>query len=199
MILASTASLFVIATWIVGGSVYATGGVVADTACIVMNPADFATRRSPLDSVTIALGGGVAKVCYGRPSARGRKMIGSDHVPFGSIWRTGANEPAMIHTTIALDVGNIHIGPGTYSLYTVPGEKEWEVIVNRSTSQWGAERNYTDAVRAQEVGRTRVSSVHTEHYVETFTIRAKSEPGGNATMVLEWENTRVEVPLSVTN
>ena len=63
-------------------------------------------------------------------------MIGGDAVPFGRIWRTGANEATMIHTTGALMIAGVHVEPGTYALYTVPGEREWEIVINRSYMQW---------------------------------------------------------------
>jgi hypothetical protein len=78
-------------------------------------------------------------------------------------------------------------------LYTVPGPKEWEIIVNRSISQWGKEDQYTDEIKAQELGRAKVKSQSTTSAVETFTIRA--EPAGkDANLVLEWEKTRVSIP-----
>ena len=79
------------------------------------------------------------KVCYGRPSLRGRQMLGTEHVPYGKLWRTGANEPTIFYTPVALQVAGIRVPPGVYSLYTVPGKTEWEVIVNRSITQWGHE------------------------------------------------------------
>ncbi|NIU19704.1 MAG: DUF2911 domain-containing protein, partial [Actinobacteria bacterium] len=92
-------------------------------------------RVSPLDSITFQVDGDPVKLCYGRPSARGRTMIGGPDVPFGRLWRTGANEPTMIHTTVPITVAGIAIAPGSYSLYTVPGEERWEVVVNRSITQ----------------------------------------------------------------
>ncbi len=165
-------------------------------ACINMTgdrmPA--ATRRSPLDSVRFEIQGAPVMICYGRPSARGRVIMG-DLVPYGSLWRTGANEPTMIHSSVALDIAGIAVEPGTYSLYTVPGESEWELIVNRSISQWGHESRYSDEVRAQEVGRVKVKSESTEEHVETFTIRTLPSSDGNATVLLEWERTRVTIPI----
>ncbi|KPJ94177.1 MAG: hypothetical protein AMS18_04275 [Gemmatimonas sp. SG8_17] len=168
---------------------------VSATDCIVMNPRGFDSRPSPLDSLTFEVGGNTVKICYGRPSARGRTMIGGESVPYGKVWRTGANEPTMIHTTTPLSIAGIDIGPGSYSLYTVPGEDDWELIVNRSISQWGRETSYTDEVRAQEVGRARVSSQRLDNHVETFTIRA--EPTSSRVAVfLEWEHTRVSIPVT---
>lgn len=116
-------------------------------------------------------------------------------VPYGKIWRTGANEPTMIHTSVPLQVGDLRVDPGTYSLYTVPGESEWQIIVNRSTEQWGIERQYTEEVQAQELGRVTVPAKQISEPVETFTIRAVPTDGGAVDLVLEWEQTRVAVPI----
>ena len=116
--------------------------------------------------------------------------------PFGKIWRTGANGPTLLRTPIALVIAGVRVPAGTYSIYTVPGEAEWQIIVNRSYSQWGQERTYTDEVRAQEVGRGKVSSERMDNHVETFTIRAKDLSDGTVQVILEWERTRVRVPVS---
>ncbi len=143
----------------------------------------------------VPLGGPRAMTVRRTLPARGRTMIGGEAVPYGQLWRTGANEPTIIHLPVAAEIAGIRVEPGSYSLYTIPGEQEWTVIVNRSTSQWGHESQYTEQVRAQEVGRGTVRSERTDSPVETFTIR--SEPGGQnqAHMVLEWENTRVRIPV----
>ena len=167
---------------------------LADTACIVMGRG-VEGRRSPLDSVTFAVQGSPVKICYGRPAARGRTMIGSERVPYGRLWRTGANEPSMIHTTVPLTIAGIEVAAGSYSLYTVPGEKEWQVIVNRSISQWGHERYYAGEVAAQEIARAPVKREQAGTYIEVFTIRAEATPEGNATLLLEWEDMRVRVPV----
>jgi hypothetical protein len=83
-----------------------------------------------------------------------------------------------------------------YSLYTVPGKSEWEVIVNRATEQWGHEDQYTAEVKAKEVGRAKVKTEAVNKPLETFTIRA--EPAGNnaASLVLEWEKSRIKIPVA---
>ena len=172
--------------------------VAPDTACQVLNPDRVPAqgRKSPLDSLTFTVAQHRVKVCYGRPSSRGRVMIGGKDVPFGKLWRTGANEPTIFFAPVAVTVAGIKVAPGKYSLYTVPGPKEWQVIVNRSTSQWGEESNYTDKVKAQEVGRATVGTEQLTAPVETFTIR--SEPAGSkgAELVVEWERTRIRIPLA---
>jgi hypothetical protein len=165
---------------------------LADTACPSRN-VPLQGRKSPLDSVTFTVGNKPVKLCYGRPSASGRTMIGG-LIPYGKLWRTGANEPTIFFTPIQLTVAGLKVPPGTYSLYTVPGDREWEIIVNRSVSQWGKEDQYTDEVKAGEIGRAKVKSEPIAKPIETFTIR--SEPAGSeAILVLEWERTRVRVPV----
>ena len=122
-------------------------------------------------------------------------MLGGADVPYGKLWRTGANEPTIFYAPVPLSVAGIKVQPGVYSLYTVPGKSEWEVIVNRSISQWGKEDQYTDEIKAQEVGRAKVKAETTSKPIETFTIR--SEPGGGkaASLVLEWEKSRIKIPV----
>jgi len=153
--------------------------------------------QSPLDSVTFHVNTSPVKVCYGRPSSRGRTMIGGESVPYGQLWRTGANEPTTIITPIPLTIAGIAVPAGIYSLYTVPGEKQWEIIINRSISQWGIESDYTASVKAQEVGRAKVKSEPVTTPIETFTIRSEPVKGNDkaASLTLEWEKTRVTIPV----
>lgn len=154
---------------------------------------EVAGRASPYDSTSFELGGSTAKVCYGRPSSRGRTMLGGTH-PYGQLWRTGANEPTTIHLPVAATIAGVAVEPGSYSLYTIPGETEWTIIVNRSISQWGIESAYTADIEAQEVGRGTVAAAQPEAPVETFTIRAEPAAAGTD-LILEWENSRVRVPV----
>jgi hypothetical protein len=166
----------------------------SDTTCPHRN-VPLEGRKSPLDSLTFTVAQKEVKICYGRPSSRGRVMLGGPDIPYGKLWRTGANEPTLFFAPIPLTVAGIRVQPGVYSLYTVPGKSEWEVIVNRSTSQWGKEDQYTDQVRAQEVGRAKVKTESLSQPVETFTIRAQPQGGGVTSLLLEWEKTRVKIPV----
>jgi hypothetical protein len=166
-----------------------------DPGCLTSASArSLAKRASPLDSVSFKLGSSEVKICYGRPSARGRTMIGGSNVPLGRLWRTGANEPTMIHVTGPVMIAGVKLTPGTYSIYTVPGETEWEIILNRSTEQWGDEGSYNEAVKKQEVGRGKGKVMKADQHVEQFTIRPESK-GAWSTLILEWEKTRVVVPM----
>ena len=153
-----------------------------------------AGRVSPYDSVAIDLGGQQAKLCYGRPSMNDREIFGG-LLPYDTLWRTGANEPTTIHLPVAARIAGMDVEPGAYSIYTVPGEEQWTVIVNRSVSQWGIESAYSESVRAQEVGRAQVPAETIPEPVETFTIQSESTGANSADLVLEWENTRVRIPI----
>jgi hypothetical protein len=151
-------------------------------------------RASPLHSVSIDFERGHAKLCYGAPSARGRRMIGGEAVPYGRLWRTGANEPTTLHLDRAVELADLYLAPGSYSLYTVPGAEAWQVIVSRSTSQWGLESEYA-AVAGEEVGRFEVATVRLAEPVETLRFRAEPEGGDRWRLVLEWETTRIALPI----
>jgi hypothetical protein len=166
-----------------------------DTTCPHRN-VPLEGRKSPLDSLTFTLSGQSVKVCYGRPASQGRVMIGGTSVPYGKLWRTGANEPTIFYAPVAMTVAGIAVPAGVYSLYSVPGRQEWEIIVNRSVSQWGHENEYTAEVKAQEVGRAKVKTEAVGTPVERFTIRAEPQ-GKKAALILEWEKTRVRIPVEV--
>lgn len=155
---------------------------------------DVEGRASPLDSATIQIDGQHIKVCYGRPAARGRTMIGGEYVPFGQLWRTGANEPTVVFTTAPTSIAGIEVPAGLHALYSVPGESEWGIIVNRAVDQWGHEGSYTDEVIAQEIARANVPSTANPEFVEAFTIELAATDGG-ADIVFTWENTRVAIPV----
>lgn len=150
-------------------------------------------RASLYDSATVTVAGRDMRVCYGRPAANDREIYGG-LVPYDRLWRTGANEPTILHIPFAAEIAGVRVEPGSYSLYTVPGRDEWQVIVNRATSQWGHESSYTAEVEAQEVGRGTAPTERLDQHVERFTIRGEPTSAG-ADLLLEWERTRVRVPV----
>src|SRR4051812_8140625 len=101
-----------------------------DTTCPHRN-VPLETRKSPLDSVTFGVSGQQVKVCYGRPSARGRTMLGGADVPYGKLWRTGANEPTIFYAPVRLTVAGVKGKPGGYSVWTGAGGRGGGVSVNR--------------------------------------------------------------------
>lgn len=170
---------------------------LAPPACITMNTKNLplATRKSPLDSLSFTVGKAEVRLCYGRPSASGRTMIGGTNVPFGKLWRTGANEPTMIHTTGPIVIAGVAVPAGSYSIYTVPDQKQWQVIVNKSITQWGHESAYTPEVKAQEVGHGTAAVSTLSAPVETLTFKQEAGSGGGVNLLLTWEKTQVTIPI----
>lgn len=153
---------------------------------------ELANRASPPDSSSARLDGGVAKVCYGSPRARGREIMGG-LVPYGQPWRLGANEPTTLHVTAPTRVGDVRVEPGAYSLYAVPGQEEWEIVVNAATDRWGIPIN--EDVRAEDVGSVSVDPTRTDEAVENLTLAFEESEDGRVHLVIEWERTRLEVPV----
>jgi hypothetical protein len=170
--------------------------VVQDTSCIVMREESepLVSRTSPLDSISFTVGRIPVKVCYSRPSTYGRTVLGG-MMPYGMLWRTGDYEPTMIHTMGAINFAGIRLSAGSYSLYTRPGEGSWEVIVNRSVSQWGSESEYTEDLRMQEVGRVPVGAERSPRHVHLLTFTALPASDGVVLLMLEWEHARVTMPI----
>ena len=166
----------------------------ASATCSVLGAADQLTHRlSPLDSATVDLGGAAIKICYGRPAARGRVIMGG-LVPFGEPWRLGANEATTIHLPVAAVIGHVRLEPGVYSLYAIPGQATWQIVINRKASRWGIPIDST--VRTQDLG---VDTVNVEKVdgqpIETLTLRFSPPAGGATELVIEWEKTRVRIPV----
>jgi hypothetical protein len=133
-----------------------------------------------------------ATICYGRPYAKGRTVMG-DLVPFGQPWRLGANEATAIHLPFAAEIGGVELEPGTYSLYAVPGADEWTFFLNSNYERWGIPINAE--VKATDVGSFTRPAESTDGMVEQLTFRWDSHGEGMGHLVMEWENTRVEIPV----
>lgn len=154
---------------------------------------DLAARPSPLDSVVMMLDGTSAKLCYGRPSANGRVMVGGVD-PLGAPWRMGANEPTTLHLTGAATVGGIPLEAGSYSLYAIPTEGPWTIVVNGNTERWGIP--ITDEVRAADVGSFEVTPSELDEPVETLTFTFAPADGGGD-LVFSFESRSFAIPVRV--
>ncbi len=144
-----------------------------------------ATKKplSPPAKAEATLGGKKVTIDYSAPSKRGRVIMGG-LVPYGQVWRTGANAATTLTTETDLMIGSLHVPAGKYTLYSLPGEKEWTLILNKQTGQWGTEYN-----AAQDLGRVKMTVTPVKDTVETFVI------GLGKDLTLTWENTRASVPL----
>jgi hypothetical protein len=158
---------------------------------------DKSKRPSPPGTATVSFSDGKKiTIDYSRPKINDPKTgaprrIFGELVPYDKEWRTGANEATTFVTDADLTVGDLKVPAGAYTLYTIPGESEWTIIINKQTKQWG-----TVYDEAQDLGRTKVKSGKTASAVEQFTISLNKDGDKKANMVLEWENTRVTVPIT---
>jgi hypothetical protein len=149
-------------------------------------------RPSPLGVTTLTLDGQEATLCYSRVSARRRKVMGG-LVPWGTPWRMGANEATALHIPFPASVGGVQVAPGEYSLYAVPDEETWTVVVNRSARRWGIPVN--DEVRRADVGSFELPVERTEEMVEQLTYAWEQDGPASGRIVLAWEHTRLEIPV----
>ena len=122
----------------------------------------------------------LARVIYSRPQKRDRKIFG-ELIKYGKVWRTGANEATEITLYHGMKFGDTQVAPGTYSLFTIPGEKEWTVILNKKTNEWGS---YTYD-QAMDVARTTVPVKAAAAPIEAFSMSfLPEESGAKLLMVL---------------
>jgi hypothetical protein len=152
---------------------------------------DKSKRASPPANAQCQFSDGKSiKVDYSSPRAKGRKIMG-DLVPYGQVWRTGANEATSFVTDTNLSAGGKDIPAGNYTIFTVPAADKWTLIINKKTGEWGIPYKY----ESDELARVDMSVSKTSAPVENFTI-AFDQKGNTCTMRMEWENTRAQVDIS---
>jgi hypothetical protein len=129
---------------------------------------------------------------YGRPYVKGRKIFPNQE-PYGQVWRTGADEATVLTTDKPLTFGSLQVPAGKYSLWTVPGEKEWQLVINKDIPKWGT---MYKTVAASDLGRTPMKTEKLTSPVEQFTISVNDTPEGGV-LQLEWEHVRASAPFTV--
>jgi DUF2911 family protein len=137
-------------------------------------------------SLTFADGGTVT-IDYSRPSMRSRKIFGG-LVPYDQVWRTGANAATSLKTTVDLNIGGTNVPKGNYTVYTLPGSSNWQLIINKQTGQWGTEYD-----QKQDLARIPMKITQRPSGLELFTISFDKSGGDAGVMKLEWENTIASV------
>jgi hypothetical protein len=144
---------------------------------------------SPRDSLEFDVGESLAVISYSRPSRRGRTVFGG-LVPWGEVWRTGANAATHIRFSGPVEIHRVPIPAGNYSLWTVPDPKQWRLIINKQTGQWG-----TDYNPEEDLARLEVASESIAVPVEKFTIDAQAKDATTTVLTLTWDRTRVIIPI----
>lgn len=148
-------------------------------------PDNFAHDRKTGDKAII-------RVTYGRPAKNGRVIFGQ-LVPYNAVWRTGANEATEIKLYEAIELAGQKIKAGSYALFSIPGEKEWTIILNSDLDYWGAYsyKPSHDVLRINAPVNTLTETV------ENFTIQFENKGVNDGVMKLAWDNTLVTVPFKL--
>jgi hypothetical protein len=142
----------------------------------------------PVKSPRVTSEGKDVKIAYGQPSKNNRVIFG-ELVPYGKVWRAGANEATEITFAKDATFGGKPVKAGTYSLFTIPTESDWTFILNSVLKQWGA-YGY-DKVKDKDVLQVKVPSKKTGSEVEKLTFRFDDQNN----LILEWDKTSVAVPI----
>ncbi len=173
----------------------ATSGLCLAAGLFAQTPAapkiDF-PAASPSATVTQRVGLTDIQINYARPGAKGRKVFGG-LLPYGHIWRTGANTATKISFSTPVKLNGTQIAAGTYELFTIPGATEWTVIIHKNMSQWGT---YSYDAK-NDVARIQAKPVALNYHVETLAIGLNDLRDESATLNIAWEKTLVPVALTV--
>jgi hypothetical protein len=151
---------------------------------------------SPHETINGTVDGDKITVAYGRPYTKDPKTgeprkIWGKLVPYGKVWRTGANEATLLTTETDLMVGDTMVPAGKYSLYTLPNEDgSAKLIINKQTGQWGTEYD-----KGQDLARVDLKKTTLDKSVDQFTMAIESSDSGKGALKMSWEMTEYSVPL----
>ena len=154
----------------------------------------FASAQEPLSPparTSVTINGKKLLIAYSSPRIRGRKIMGG-LVPYGQWWRTGADNATTFQTDADLELGGLKVPKGIYTIYTLPGATEWQLIINKQTGQWGTEYN-----QRQDLGRVKMNLAQIPALVDGFKIELLSTGGDKGLLKMAWERTEVSVPFAV--
>jgi hypothetical protein len=168
--------------------------IVFSFFCAAVSFAHAQTIKTPQPSPTQTLkqdfGISSIELIYSRPGMKGRKIFG-DLVPYGKVWRTGANSATRIKFTDDVTIGGQLLKAGEYAIYTMPGEKEWEFIINKGSANWGTEYKQED-----DLLRVKATPVKLDQTVESFTMQFANVKSNSTDLQLMWDKTLVSVPIT---
>jgi len=149
---------------------------------------DKSKRPSPPGTAEVTFGDGKkVTIDYSRPYAKGRQVMGG-LVPYGSVWRTGANEATSLKTDTDLVIGGTTVPAGSYTIYSLASEDSWKLIINKQTGQWGTEYH-----EDQDLARIDMKVTSLSQPVEQFTIGFDKKSGDAAQLNLQWAKTQASV------
>jgi Protein of unknown function (DUF2911) len=149
---------------------------------------DKSQRPSPAAQAQCAFPDGkTITVDYSSPRVKGRTIFGG-LVPYGEVWRTGANEATTFVTTANLKVANLNVPASNYTIFTIPNQDKWTLIINKKTGEWGIPYKY----ESDELGRVDMQVSQSPSFVENFTI-ALHQVSNTCGMSISWEKTTATV------
>lgn len=156
--------------------------------------ADAQQLRTPAPSPTQTLqqdfGISSVQLIYSRPAMKGRKIFG-DLVPFGKVWRTGANQATRIKFADDVSIGGKPLKAGEYAIFTIPNENEWEIIINKGSENWGTVYKQEDDLLRVKVKPTQLNSA-----VENFTMQFENITPTSTDLAIMWDKTAVRLPIT---
>ena len=143
-------------------------------------------QASPRDTAQGSVGAASVLVDYGRPSKRGRVIFAdAGLVPYGKVWRAGANAATTLVTSAPIMVGETALPAGTYTLYAIPAADRWQLVINGQTGQWGTEYD-----QSKDVARVPMQVTALSAPAEQFEIAVE-----NSALVMRWDTVQASVPL----
>ena len=146
---------------------------------------------SPPAMATVTLAGQTITIKYNAPSLRGRHLGGPEIVPYGQVWRTGANPATTLVTPVSLHIGTLLVPAGEYTLYTLPNPGKWLLIVNKQTKQWGTVYNMD-----QDLGRVELKSHTLPTPQEVMSISFDDIRRESAELHIRWETADESIKIS---
>ena len=148
---------------------------------------------SPTQTIKQAFGMGSIELTYSRPSIKSRKVFaeGSELAPLGKLWRTGANAATKLKFTDFVNIGGKKLDSGTYVLYTIPNNNEWEIIINKGLENWGID-GYKES---EDVVRIKVPVSKIGYNIETFTMQFADIKNESCELHIMWGNVVVKIPM----
>ena len=145
-------------------------------------------KQSPHETAKGTVSGANLEITYGRPYLKGR-TVGTSFVPYGKVWRLGADEATTLKTDKTIMLGTLTLPAGTYALFAIPNADSWKLIVNKKAEQWGLDHEQN---KSEDLGQTSFTVSKNPAKVEQLTIAIE-----NSKLRVMWDTTAAEVPIRV--
>lgn len=142
-----------------------------------------APMPSPPATASVSVAGGTIDIHYNTPHMRGRKIMG-ELVPYGTIWRTGANPATTLITSVPLKFGDFLVPAGTHTIYSLPSAETWQLIINNQTGQWG-----TEYKPEMDLGRTPMKTKPMTAPQEVMSLTFEDTTANSTELHIRWETT----------